>query len=101
MLISFLLLPLLTAMVLLFIKKDTIATTTASVSSLITLFLAIYTAINKVDAVDLSWLPNLHSRFTLVADGLAKILILLTAIYVLLSLLGILISQSPVKQPPD
>ena len=80
MLISFLLLPLLTAMVLLFIKKDTIATTTASVSSLITLFLAIYTAINKVDAVDLSWLPSLHSRFTLVADGLAKILILLTAI---------------------
>ena len=80
MLISFLLLPLLTAMVLLFIKKDTIATTTASVSSLITLFLAIYTAINKVDALDLSWLPSLHSRFTLVADGLAKILILLTAI---------------------
>jgi len=80
MLISFLLIPILTAIVLLFIKKDTLASQTAITASIATLALAVFLAYNKVETFDLNWLPSLNSRFTLKADGLAKILILLTAI---------------------
>ena len=80
MLISFLLIPILTAIVLLFIKKDTLASQTAIAASLATLALAVFASFNKVDTFDMAWLPNLNSRFTLAADGLAKILILLSAI---------------------
>jgi NADH-quinone oxidoreductase subunit M len=80
MLISFLLLPFLTAIVLLFVKKDNLATNTAIAASLATLVVAVYAAFNKVEAFDMAWLPSLNSRFTLQVDGLAKILILLTAI---------------------
>jgi len=80
MLISFLLLPLLTAIVLLFVKKDTMASSLAIGASLATLVLAVFVSFNKVEAFDMSWLPSLNSRFTLEVDGLAKILILLTAI---------------------
>jgi len=80
MLISFLLLPFLTAIVLLFVKKDNLATNTAIAASLATLVVAVFAAFNKVEAFDMAWLPSLNSRFTLQVDGLAKILILLTAI---------------------
>jgi NADH-quinone oxidoreductase subunit M len=80
MLISFLLIPILTAIVLLFIKKDTLASQTAIAASLATLALAVFASFNKVEAFDMAWLPSLNSRFTLEVDGLAKILILLTAI---------------------
>ena len=80
MLISFLLLPFLTSIVLLFVKKDNLATNTAIAASLATLVVAVYAAFNKVEAFDMAWLPSLNSRFTLQVDGLAKILILLTAI---------------------
>jgi NADH-quinone oxidoreductase subunit M len=80
MLISFLLLPLLTAIVLLFVKKDTMASQTAIAASLATLALAVFASLNTVEAFDMVWLPSLNSRFTLEVDGLAKILILLTAI---------------------
>ncbi|TRZ82456.1 MAG: NADH-quinone oxidoreductase subunit M [Sediminibacterium sp.] len=80
MLISFLLIPILTAIVLLFIKKDTLASQTAIAASLATLALAVFASFNKVEAFDMAWLPSLNSRFTLEADGLAKILILLTSI---------------------
>jgi len=80
MLISFLLIPILTAIVLLLIKKDTLASQTAITASIATLALAVFLAYNKVETFDLNWLPSLNSRFTLQADGLAKILILLTAI---------------------
>ena len=90
MLISFLLIPILTAIVLLFIKKDTLASQTAIAASLATLALAVFASLNKVEAFDMAWLPNLNSRFTLQVDGLAKILILLTAI----SLPAILISTA-------
>jgi len=80
MLISFLLIPILAAIVLLFIKKDTLASQTAIAASLATLALAVFASFNKVDAFDMAWLPSLNSRFTLQADGLAKILILLTSI---------------------
>jgi NADH-quinone oxidoreductase subunit M len=90
MLISFLLIPILTAIVLLFIKKDTLASQTAIAASLATLALAVFATFNQVDAFDIAWLPNLNSRFTLEVDGLAKILILLTAI----SLPAILIASA-------
>ena len=90
MLISFLLIPILTAIVLLFIKKDTLASQTAIAASLATLALAVFASFNQVDAFDIAWLPNLNSRFTLEVDGLAKILILLTAI----SLPAILIASA-------
>ena len=90
MLISFLLIPILTAIVLLFIKKDTLASQTAIAASLATLALAVFASFNQVEAFDIAWLPNLNSRFTLEADGLAKILILLTAI----SLPAILIASA-------
>ena len=90
MLISFLLIPILTAIVLLFIKKDTLASQTAIAASLATLALAVFASFNQVDAFDIAWLPNLNSRFTLQVDGLAKILILLTAI----SLPAILIASA-------
>jgi NADH-quinone oxidoreductase subunit M len=90
MLISFLLIPILTAIVLLFIKKDTLASQTAIAASLATLALAVFASFNKVEAFDMAWLPSLNSRFTLEVDGLAKILILLTAI----SLSAILIATT-------
>lgn len=80
MLILFLLIPILTAIVLLFIKKNTLASPTAITASLATLALAVFASFNKVEAFDMAWLPSLNSRFTLEADGLAKILILLTSI---------------------
>ena len=90
MLISFLLIPILTAIVLLFIKKDTLASQTAIAASLATLALAVFATFNQVDTFDIAWLPNLNSRFTLEVDGLAKILILLSAI----SLPAILIASA-------
>ena len=90
MLISFLLIPILTAIVLLFIKKDTLASQTAIAASLATLALAVFASFNQVDAFDIAWLPSLNSRFTLKVDGLAKILILLSAI----SLPAILIASA-------
>jgi len=90
MLILFLLIPILTAIVLLFIKKDTLASQTAIAASLATLALAVFASFNKVETFDMSWLPSLNSRFTLQADGLAKILILLSAI----SLPAILIASN-------
>ena len=49
MLISFLLIPILTAIVLLFIKKDTLASQTAIAASLATLALAVFASFNQVD----------------------------------------------------
>ena len=90
MLISFLLLPILTAIVLLFVKKDTMASSLAIGASIATLALAVFASFNTVAAFDMAWLPSLNSRFALQVDGLAKILILLTAI----SLPAILISTA-------
>ena len=90
MLISFLLIPILAAIVLLFIKKDTLASQTAIAASLATLALAVFASFNQVETFDIAWLPSLNSRFTLEADGLAKILILLSAI----SLPAILIAST-------
>jgi NADH-quinone oxidoreductase subunit M len=79
-LLSFLFIPILTALLLLFIKSDQLAQRTATVFSGITLLVALGMLFTNVVDFNAAWLPNLNSRFVLHADGLSKILILLTAI---------------------
>ena len=80
MLLSFILIPFVTALLLLFIKKDTSANTIAIVSTLGTLVAAIVVAGNGAVDFNAPWIPVLHAQFLLHADGLATILVLLTAI---------------------
>ena len=79
-LLLFLLIPIIAAIALLFVKKDQAVNLIAVGSGLLTLASAIYILFNNIGSFDASWLPVLNSRFLLQADGLAKILILLTAI---------------------
>ena len=79
-LLSFLLIPIIAAIVLLFIKQDSKAQVVAVGAALLSLFAAIYIITNATGAFDAAWLPVLNSRFVLQTDGLSKILILLTAI---------------------
>ena len=79
-LLSFLFIPILTALLLLFIKNNQLAQRTAIVFSGITLLVALGILLTNVVDFNAAWLPNLNSRFVLHADGLSKILILLTAI---------------------
>ena len=79
-LLSFLIIPILAAIVLLFVKHEKRAQDIAIVAGVASLTAATNIIINNVAAVDLTWLEVLNSRFVLQADGLAKILILLTAI---------------------
>lgn len=80
MLLSFILIPFVTALLLLFIKNDKSANTVAIVSTLGTLVAALVIAGNGVVDFNAPWIPVLHAQFFLHADGLAKILVLLTAI---------------------
>lgn len=80
MLLSILILPFIAAFILLFIKDNKQATATAIAFSAVTLGVALFIACNKIPAFDIVWLPVLKSRFLLKADGLTKILVLLTAI---------------------
>jgi NADH-quinone oxidoreductase subunit M len=80
MLLSFILIPFVTALLLLFIKNDKSANTIAIVSTLGTLVAAIVIAGNGAVDFNAPWIPVLHAQFFLHADGLAKILVLLTAI---------------------
>jgi NADH-quinone oxidoreductase subunit M len=79
-LLSFLFIPILTALLLLFIKNNQLAQRTAILFSLLTLFVALGMLCTNVVDFNAAWLPNLNSRFVLHADGLSKILIVLTAI---------------------
>lgn len=79
-LLSFLIIPILAAIVLLFVKHEKRAQDIAIVAGVASLTAATNIIINNVGAVDLTWLQVLNSRFVLQVDGLAKILILLTAI---------------------
>jgi NADH-quinone oxidoreductase subunit M len=79
-LLSFLLIPILAAIILLLVKKEQYFNTIAVGAGVLILIGAIYIAINKTDSFDAPWLPLLNSRFSLKADGLSKILVLLTAI---------------------
>jgi len=80
MLLSFILIPFVTALLLLFIKKDTSANTIAIVSTLGTLVAAIVVAGKGAVDFNAPWIPVLNAQFLLHVDGLAKILVLLTAI---------------------
>ena len=80
MLLSFILIPFVTALLLLFIKNDKSANTIAIVSALGTLAAAIVVAGKGAVDFNAPWIPVLHAQFFLHADGLAKILVLLTAI---------------------
>ena len=80
MLLSFILIPFVTALLLLFIKNDKSANTVAIVSTLGTLVAALVIAGNGAVDFNAPWIPVLNAQFLLHADGLAKILVLLTAI---------------------
>ena len=80
MLLSFILIPFVTALLLLFIKNDKSGNTIAIVSTLGTLVAAIVVAGNGAVDFNAPWIPVLNAQFLLHADGLAKILVLLTAI---------------------
>jgi len=80
MLLSFILIPFVTALLLLFIKNDKSANTIAIVSTLGTLVAALVVVGNGAVDFNAPWIPVLNAQFLLHADGLAKILILLTAI---------------------
>ena len=79
-LLLFLLIPIIAAIVLLLVKNNQTAQSIAVGAGLLTLLGAVHIIINKTGSFDAAWLPTLNSRFSLQADGLAKILVLLTAI---------------------
>ena len=79
-LLSLLFIPILAAILLLLIKKEQGVQAIALGASILTLAGAIYIAFNNSANFDAPWLLMLNSRFALKSDGLAKILVLLTAI---------------------
>jgi NADH-quinone oxidoreductase subunit M len=79
-LLIFLLIPILAAIALFLTKKESSFNAIAISAGLLSLLGAVYIILNKTDNFDASWLTTLNSRFLLQADGLSKILILLTAI---------------------
>jgi NADH-quinone oxidoreductase subunit M len=79
-LLSFLIIPIVAALALLFIQHEKRAQDIAIVASVASLTAAVNIILNNVPSVDFAWIPVLNSRFVLQVDGLAKILILLTAI---------------------
>ncbi len=77
------LIPLLTGLVTFFLKEAKAAKSFALLSSVITLAVAlagIFFLDAKELAFDAAWLPDLGSRFTLMTDGMGKMLCLLTTV---------------------
>lgn len=79
-LLSILSIPFIAAIILLFVKHNEKANYIAIASSGITLALALNIAFNGAANFDASWIPSINARFVLTADGLSKILLLLTGI---------------------
>jgi len=79
-LLSILSIPFIAAIILLFVKHNEKANYIAIASTGITLALALNIIFNRAANFDTSWIPSISARFVLTADGLSKILILLTAI---------------------
>ena len=77
------LIPLVTGLISFFLKQSAAAKNWALLSSVITLAVAVtgifFLPANQL-AFDAPWLPNLGSRFTLMTDGMGKMLCLLTAV---------------------
>jgi NADH-quinone oxidoreductase subunit M len=80
LLLSILTIPFIAAIILLFVKHKEKANYIAIGSSVVIMALAFNIAFNGVANFDADWILSLNARFILTADGLAKILILLTAI---------------------
>jgi NADH-quinone oxidoreductase subunit M len=79
-LLSILSIPFIAAIILLFVKPNEKANYIAIASTGITLALAFNIAFNGAPNFDASWIPSINARFVLTADGLSKILLLLTGI---------------------
>ena len=79
-LLSILSIPFIAAIILLFVKPNEKANYIAIASTGITLALALNIAFNGAPNFDTSWIPSINARFVLTADGLSKILLLLTGI---------------------
>ena len=79
-LLSILSIPFIAAIILLFVKHNEKANYIAIASSGITLALALNIAFNGASNFDASWISSISARFVLTADGLSKILLLLTGI---------------------
>lgn len=79
-LVVLLLIPIIAAAALFFVKKEQTVNLIAISAGLLSLMGALHIIINNIGSYDTSWLPILNSRFLLKADGLSKILILLTSI---------------------
>jgi NADH-quinone oxidoreductase subunit M len=79
-LLIFLLIPIIAAIFLFAVKNERNANNIAIGAGLLTLLAAVYLVLNQVNGFDANWLLSINSRFVLQADGLAKILVLLTAI---------------------
>jgi NADH-quinone oxidoreductase subunit M len=90
LLLSTLCIPFIAAIILLFVKHNEKANYVAIASSGVTMALAFNIAFNGAANFDADWILSLNARFVLSADGLAKILVLLTGI----SFPAILISTS-------
>jgi NADH-quinone oxidoreductase subunit M len=80
LLLSILSIPFIAAIILLFVKHNEKANYIAIASSGMTLALALNIAFNGAANFDASWIPSINARFVLTADGLSKILLLLTGI---------------------
>ncbi|TAJ54293.1 MAG: NADH-quinone oxidoreductase subunit M [Chitinophagaceae bacterium] len=81
--VSLILIPLITGLLAFFLKGTTAAKNWALLSSVITLAVAvagIYFLPAKHLSYDAAWLPALGSRFSLVTDGMGKMLVLLTTV---------------------
>ncbi|MES2006415.1 MAG: NADH-quinone oxidoreductase subunit M [Bacteroidota bacterium] len=79
--VSLILIPLITGLAAFFIKEARSVKAWALLSSVITLAIAAYGIFlgpAKELAFDAAWLPELGSRFTLMTDGMGKMLVLLT-----------------------
>ena len=79
-LLSILSIPFIAAIILLFVKQNEKANYIAIASSGITLALALNITFNGAVNFDASWISSINARFVLTADGLSKILLLLTGI---------------------
>ena len=79
-LLLFLLIPIVAAFILLFIKNNATSNSISIGAGILTLIGSVYLILSNTGDYDATWLPVINSRFSLHLDGLSKMLILLTSI---------------------
>ena len=79
-LLYFLLIPIVAAVLLLFIKNNATSNSISIGAGILSLIGSVYLIVSNIGDYDASWLPVINSRFSLHVDGLSKMLILLTSI---------------------